>query len=40
MQLSGEVEETVEPSEVVETEIVEEQVEKEHLTQEGERCAW
>lgn len=34
MQLSGEVEETVEPSEVVETEIVEEQVEKEHLTQE------
>lgn len=33
MQLSGEVEETVEPSEVVETEIVEE-VEKEHLTQE------
>lgn len=34
MQLSGEVEETVEPSEVVETEIVEEQVEKGHLTQE------
>ncbi|MDA2381119.1 flagellar motor switch protein [Bacillus cereus] len=34
MQLSGEVEETVEPAEVVETEIVEEQVEKEHLTQE------
>ncbi|MRD35439.1 flagellar motor switch phosphatase FliY [Bacillus thuringiensis] len=33
MQLSGEVEETVEPAEVVETEIVEE-VEKEHLTQE------
>ncbi|WP_157418835.1 flagellar motor switch protein [Bacillus cereus] len=34
MQLSGEAEETVEPAEVVETEIVEEQVEKEHLTQE------
>jgi flagellar motor switch protein FliN/FliY len=34
MQLSGEVEETVEPAEVVETEIVEEQVGKEHLTQE------
>ncbi|OUA55700.1 flagellar motor switch protein [Bacillus thuringiensis] len=34
MQLSGEVEETDEPAEVVETEIVEEQVEKEHLTQE------
>ncbi|MEC2742883.1 flagellar motor switch protein [Bacillus cereus] len=34
MQLSGEVEETVEPAEVVETGIVEEQVEKEHLTQE------
>ncbi|MGX5644470.1 flagellar motor switch protein [Bacillus cereus] len=34
MQLSGEVEETVEPAEVVETEIVEEQVEKEYLTQE------
>ncbi|HDR6285120.1 flagellar motor switch protein [Bacillus cereus] len=34
MQLSGGVEETDEPAEVVETEIVEEQVEKEHLTQE------
>ncbi|MHA2890276.1 flagellar motor switch protein [Bacillus cereus] len=34
MQLSGGVEETDEPVEVVETEIVEEQVEKEHLTQE------
>ncbi|HGA0511764.1 flagellar motor switch phosphatase FliY [Bacillus pacificus] len=34
MQLSGEVEEQDEPAEVVETEIVEEQVEKEHLTQE------
>ncbi|PGZ44638.1 flagellar motor switch protein [Bacillus cereus] len=34
MQLSGEVEEQEEPAEVVETEIVEEQVEKEHLTQE------
>ncbi|HDX9623008.1 TPA: flagellar motor switch phosphatase FliY [Bacillus anthracis] len=34
MQLSGGVEEQDEPSEVVETEIVEEQVEKEHLTQE------
>ncbi|MED1300851.1 flagellar motor switch protein [[Bacillus thuringiensis] serovar konkukian] len=34
MQLSGEVEEQDEPAEVVETEIVEEQVGKEHLTQE------
>ncbi|WP_263704243.1 flagellar motor switch protein [Bacillus thuringiensis] len=34
MQLSGEVEEQDEPAEVAETEIVEEQVEKEHLTQE------
>ncbi|TNP04807.1 flagellar motor switch protein [Bacillus pacificus] len=34
MQLSGGVEEQDEPAEVVETEIVEEQVEKEHLTQE------
>ncbi|MED0874140.1 flagellar motor switch protein [Bacillus mobilis] len=34
MQLSGGVEEKDEPAEVVETEIVEEQVEKEHLTQE------
>ncbi|AAT59513.1 MULTISPECIES: flagellar motor switch protein [Bacillus] len=34
MQLSGEVEEQDEPAEVVEIEIVEEQVEKEHLTQE------
>ncbi|CAM3966753.1 flagellar motor switch protein [Bacillus sp. GX] len=34
MQLSGDVEEQDEPAEVVETEIVEEQVEKEHLTQE------
>ena len=34
MQLSGEVEEQDEPAEVVETEIVAEQVEKEHLTQE------
>lgn len=34
MQLSGEVEEQDEPAEVVETEIVEEPVEKEHLTQE------
>ncbi|MEC0018340.1 flagellar motor switch protein [Bacillus anthracis] len=34
MQLSGEVEEQDDPAEVVETEIVEEQVEKEHLTQE------
>ncbi|MDA1880423.1 flagellar motor switch protein [Bacillus cereus group sp. BY10-2LC] len=34
MQLSGEVEEQDEPEEVAETEIVEEQVEKEHLTQE------
>ncbi|KLA33219.1 flagellar motor switch protein [Bacillus cereus] len=34
MQLSGGVEETDEPAEVVGTEIVEEQVEKEHLTQE------
>ncbi len=34
MQLSGGVEETDEPAEVVETEIVEEQVGKEHLTQE------
>ncbi|HFJ9440100.1 MULTISPECIES: flagellar motor switch protein [Bacillus] len=34
MQLSGDVEEQEEPAEVVETEIVEEQVEKEHLTQE------
>ncbi|MBG9578986.1 flagellar motor switch protein [Bacillus thuringiensis] len=34
MQLSGEVEEQDEPAEVLETEIVEEQVEKEHLTQE------
>ncbi|PEK26500.1 flagellar motor switch protein [Bacillus wiedmannii] len=34
MQLSGGVEEKDEPAEVVETEVVEEQVEKEHLTQE------
>ncbi|PGS74969.1 flagellar motor switch phosphatase FliY [Bacillus cereus] len=34
MQLSGGVEETDEPAEVVETEIVEEKIEKEHLTQE------
>ncbi|HDR7961016.1 flagellar motor switch protein [Bacillus sp. N5-665] len=34
MQLSGGAEEKDEPAEVVETEIVEEQVEKEHLTQE------
>ncbi|CAM4043223.1 flagellar motor switch protein [Bacillus wiedmannii] len=34
MQLSGGVEEKDEPAEIVETEIVEEQVEKEHLTQE------
>ncbi|SCC14316.1 flagellar motor switch protein [Bacillus wiedmannii] len=34
MQLSGGVEEKDEPAEVVEIEIVEEQVEKEHLTQE------
>ncbi|HDR7914086.1 TPA: flagellar motor switch phosphatase FliY [Bacillus wiedmannii] len=34
MQLSGGVEEKDKPAEVVETEIVEEQVEKEHLTQE------
>ncbi|TPV46531.1 flagellar motor switch protein [Bacillus dicomae] len=34
MQLSGDVEEQDEPAGVVETEIVEEQVEKEHLTQE------
>ncbi|MEH7027257.1 flagellar motor switch protein [Bacillus wiedmannii] len=34
MQLSGGVEEKDEPAEVVETEIVEEQVEKEYLTQE------
>ncbi|OAK02336.1 flagellar motor switch protein [Bacillus wiedmannii] len=34
MQLSGGVEEKDEPAEVAETEIVEEQVEKEHLTQE------
>ncbi|RKF51535.1 flagellar motor switch protein [Bacillus wiedmannii] len=34
MQLSGGVAEKDEPAEVVETEIVEEQVEKEHLTQE------
>ncbi|HHB2167011.1 MULTISPECIES: flagellar motor switch protein [Bacillus] len=34
MQLSGGVEEQDEPAEVVETESVEEQVEKEHLTQE------
>ncbi|TXR95443.1 flagellar motor switch phosphatase FliY [Bacillus sp. SH7-1] len=34
MQLSGGVEEKDEPAEVVETEIVEEQIEKEHLTQE------
>ncbi|GMR65403.1 MULTISPECIES: flagellar motor switch protein [unclassified Bacillus (in: firmicutes)] len=34
MQLSGGVEEKDEPAEVVETEIVEEQFEKEHLTQE------
>ncbi|PEM26079.1 flagellar motor switch protein [Bacillus wiedmannii] len=34
MQLSGGVEKKDEPAEVVETEIVEEQVEKEHLTQE------
>ncbi|HDR7714667.1 flagellar motor switch protein [Bacillus albus] len=34
MQLSGDVEEQDEPAEVVETEIVEEQVKKEHLTQE------
>ncbi|QIW19841.1 flagellar motor switch protein [Bacillus thuringiensis] len=34
MQLSGGVEEKDEPAEEVETEIVEEQVEKEHLTQE------
>ncbi|KXO03995.1 flagellar motor switch protein [Bacillus thuringiensis] len=34
MQLSGGVEEQDEPAEVVETEIIEEQVEKEHLTQE------
>ncbi|MGH0855749.1 flagellar motor switch protein [Bacillus pacificus] len=34
IQLSGGVEEQDEPAEVVETEIVEEQVEKEHLTQE------
>ena len=34
MQLSGGVDEKDEPAEVVETEIVEEQVEKEHLTQE------
>ena len=39
MQLSGEVEEQDEPAEVVETEIVEEQVEKE-LNARRERCPW